>query len=205
MNTEFFDALNRIRAEKGFLSLNELIKLQENGNIIFDPFSTLISSDIEIGAENIFYPASVFIAVNGGKIKIGNANTFAGGGLFVADKGNLSIGSNNYFGDGPIVIKANFPDSNITIKNYCRVVIGAQVFGKTYIGTGCQIIGRITVQDCFLEDGNSYASADPDLRGAVLKGFGTAKGLKLNTGYVINGQGNFTAENIKKQSYFHNK
>ncbi len=45
---------NRMRRDSGFLTLDELAALCEAGNIIYDPFSTLIYKDIKIGKGNIF-------------------------------------------------------------------------------------------------------------------------------------------------------
>ncbi|MFC2331289.1 MAG: hypothetical protein ACFNKL_09550, partial [Treponema sp.] len=57
--------------------------------------------------------------------------------------------------------------------------------------------------DCILSSGGSYKSSNPDLRGSVLKGCGTAKGIKLKQGQAISGSGIFKTEDVKMQSYFH--
>ncbi|MFA9376282.1 MAG: hypothetical protein ACERKZ_05950 [Lachnotalea sp.] len=63
--------------------------------------------------------------------------------------------------------------------------------GSTYLGSGAQILGNITVQDCHLEGGVSFEEKPVNARGSVLKGFGIARKISLKKGEVINGNGIF--------------
>ena len=51
--------------------------------------------------------------------------------------------------------------------------------------------------------GAAHHDPDPDARGAVLKGFGSARGLTLACGQVILGSGVFDAKDVKPQWFFH--
>jgi large exoprotein involved in heme utilization and adhesion len=77
--------------------------------------------------------------------------------------------------------------------------------GQTSLGDGSQILGGITVQNCLLAGGGSYKTSDPDERGAVMKGFGLARNLTLQTGQVINGSGDFGTASIEWQRAYHPK
>jgi hypothetical protein len=57
------------------------------------------------------------------------------------------------------------------------------------IGTGAQILGSISARAVTLADGADHAFADPDQRGGVLKGTGTARNLSVGVGQVVNGLG----------------
>jgi len=61
------------------------------------------------------------------------------------------------------------------------------------------------VQNCTLADGGTFQEPNPDERGAVLKGFGLARNIVLETGRVINGGGNFADFPIEQQSAYHPK
>ena len=181
------------------------MKLCDRGNVVLDPFSTLISASCTIGQGNIFYPSLVIECTNNGTLEIGEGNTFYPGGLLIADQGKLLIGNGNQFGDGGCTIKANRPDALAHIGNRGRYVNGPTIVGKTILGSGSQVIGAITVQDCTLEGGLDFSAQNPDEQGAVLKGYGLARGLTVGIGQVINGQGKFELQNIEQQSAYHTK
>ncbi len=203
MEDDIYGKLNRIRINNSFLTLEETIKLAENGNTVFDPFSVLISQNATIGTGNIFYPGTVCSCAANGILSIGNGNIFMTGCTFSAMQGKITIGDNNYFGDGTVTVRTENPEAAVFIGSECRITGGAQIYGKTELGNGAQILGNIKVIDCKLSSGGSYKSSNPDLRGSVLKGCGTAKGIKLKQGQVISGSGIFKTEDVKMQSYFH--
>ena len=190
MEKDIYGKLNQIRIKNGFLTIEETFELSENGNTVFDPFSVLISKNVLIGTGNIFYPSVVFSCAAGKSLSIGNGNIFMTGCTFSAVKGRIIIGDKNHA-------------SKICIGSNCRITGGAQIYGKTELGDGTQVLGNIRVIDCILSSGGSYKTENPDLRGSVLKGCGTAKGIKLERGQVISGSGIFKMEDVKMQSYFH--
>jgi hypothetical protein len=53
--------------------------------------------------------------------------------------------------------------------------------------------------------GESYLHPDPDLRGAVLKGAGLARGLRVGRGEVISRRENFEQADIERQVAYHPK
>jgi hypothetical protein len=70
------DILNQQRINRGFYSLAELLELHSRTNVIFDPFSTLISRSLALGSGNIFYPNVVIETEADGRMTIGNHNIF---------------------------------------------------------------------------------------------------------------------------------
>ena len=191
------------RAQRGFMSVSDTMNLCARGNVILDPFSTLISIKAIIGENNIFYPHVVVEVAETGRISISNGNVFWPNCLLLADSGLITIASGNEFGDGGVSIKANQSTSEITVGSYGRYIGGVQILGKTSLGDGTQVLGSITVQNCILESGESYKHPSPDQRGALLKGFGLARNITLSQGYVVEGFGHFDQIHIKLQSYFH--
>lgn len=206
MDTLRSDILQQIdvqRSSQGFLTVSGLIQLGKQGNVILDPFSTLISSRVKLGSDNVFYPNAIVQACNEGSIAIGSGNIFYMNTFLFADQGAISIDNYNQFGDGGLSIKANTPGALITIGSYGRYLNGTQVMGRCVLGSGSQILGPITVQNCILGAGESYQHANPDARGGVLKGAGLARNLSVHQGEVLNGQGDFSQSQIQRQSYYH--
>ena len=194
---------NQLRSERNFLSIEATLDLADRDNVILDPWSVLISASAKVGSGNIFYPNVTIECSTSSSANIGSANTFCSGSLVVAmNAGAIEIGDANEFGDG-LAIKANRNGSLVRIGSNCRLISGAQVMGRTTIGSGSQIIGSIVVQDCQLDEGEPYSGTNPDLRGAVLKGQGLARSLHVPRGGVINGAGDFSASQIELQSSYH--
>jgi hypothetical protein len=86
-----------------------------------------------------------------------------------------------------------------------RYLGGAAVYGETDLGSGSQLLGLITVENCRLAPGASFRDPDPDRRGALLKGQGVARDIELAAGQVILGSGIFRVEDARPQSDFHPK
>ncbi|MDD2225065.1 MAG: hypothetical protein PHP97_02800 [Candidatus Shapirobacteria bacterium] len=205
-SSSIFEKLDNQRKELGFFTIGELLELSDRKNIILDPMSTLISKDANIGSENIFYPNTIIEKQGGGTIEIGSKNIFYPQTFIVASLGKIKIGNGNQFGDGGLSIKANYPNTDISIGNNCRLLNGVQILGITHLGSGSQIIGgQLTVQDCFLEDGKDFTFPDTDERGGVIKGFGLIRNIKIEKGKVINGQGSFDQSMVQDQSFYHPK
>ncbi|MDR3434026.1 MAG: hypothetical protein P4L95_19375 [Rouxiella aceris] len=197
------DIYDRVRIRNGFLTLAQMVQLCENGNDIFDPFSTLISAHAKIGKGNIFYPGVIIIGTSNHAMEIADSNIFHSNTLIESSSGPVYIGSENQFGEGGVTIKANREGSIIKIENKGRYLGGAAVFGSTFLGHGSQILGAITADNCHLEQGDSWREPSPDARGGLLKGHGLAKDLTVGTGLVINGSGNFKDSLIEPQSNYH--
>ena len=69
--------------------------------MVFDPYSTLLSVDAEIGTNNVFYPG---VVING-HCRIGNANTFHVATHLLAENGaHIIIGNGATFGPGGVHI-----------------------------------------------------------------------------------------------------
>lgn len=203
---ELLAAINAQRIARGFMSINQMLERLSSGkNIVLDPFSTLISDGVEIGESNTFYPNVILEAMHGGTITLGNSNLFYPSSFLLADQGRITVGDSNEFGSGGLQIKANMPTSSIQIGNNGRYMNGAEIMGQCVLGSGSQILGAISVQNCTLEAGESYKGSQPETRAALLKGFGLARNLTVKQGEVINGQGKFEQSAIEQQAAYHPK
>ncbi|HEX5691099.1 MAG TPA: hypothetical protein VFX76_13890 [Roseiflexaceae bacterium] len=197
--------IDRQRADQGFLSIHQLLRLGERGNIVLAPFSTLIAAGAQIGSGNIFYPGVVVEIRNSGSIEIGDNNRFSMLTYLLADAGQITIGSHNEFGDGGASVKALGSGDRIAIGDHGRYTQGAQIAGSNTLGSGSQILGPIIVQGCTLGAGESFLHPDPDLRGAVLKGAGIARGVHVGQGEVISRRSSFDQADIERQTVYHPK
>lgn len=197
-------ALDATRLHMGFLTPAQLMERVGASNFVLDPFSVIISSLVEFGTGNTFYPNTILHAESG-ELRIGDDNVFLPGAFLHTAGGSLSIGHGNQLGEGGVTLRANHPDARIVVDNQCRLVNGAALFGVTRLGRGAQVIGPIVVQHCELEDGESFQHPDPDLRGGVLKGSGTARGLRVSRGYVLNAQGDFGTVAVERQGAYHTR
>jgi hypothetical protein len=197
------EMLNQQRISRGFYSIAELLELHTPTNIIFDPFSTLISRSLELGSGNIFYPNVIIETQADGRVTISDQNTFLPNTLIRAGGGHIRIGSGNTFGEGGVSLVTSSPDALLLIGDAGRYCLGAQISGSNRLGHGAQVLGAILVQGCELGDGASYAHPDPDQRGGVLKGAGLARNLLVGRGEVINGRFNFTQDAVERQRVYH--
>jgi hypothetical protein len=194
------EAINQHRRKLGFLTVEELL---ESDNTFLEPFSILVSRNVSLGQGNIFYPSTVLQTSEQGKINVGDTNTFTPACFFYVS-GIVTIGNNNLFGDGGLTARVSM-DETLTIGNHGRYINGVALTGNNSLGNGSQIIGAIRVQHCVLASGGDFNHTEPDERGAVLKGYGLARGLTLDCGQVIDGRGIFSKADIKMQSFFHPK
>ncbi|MEU8998350.1 hypothetical protein AB0952_24330 [Streptomyces caniferus] len=202
MQDRLFELMDNHRRENGFLTLTEMTVLAET-NTVFDPFSTLIAKTAEIGAGNTFFPG-VTVSCDGGTCSIGRGNVFYPSTLVIGRSGGrVVIGDECSFGPGGVQVKANQPGSELSIGHRVRLLNGAEVVGSSRIGAGAQVIGAISAQSVELAGGGDFTSPDPDRRGAVLKGFGLARGVQLGAGDVMNGIGDFTGAAIERQLAYH--
>ncbi len=197
--------LDAVRATQGLLSIAEVMALMDRGNIVYDPFSILISRACVIGSGNTLFPCVSLLCGTEATLTIGDGNVLHTNTLFAADTGRICVGSHNRFGEGGFTARANRPDAKIDIGDQGRYLSGASVFGRSTLGSGSQILGPIMVDDCTLEAGGSYTEADPDRRAGLFKGAGVARGLTVPLGHVIAGSGTFDKNNLKLQSFFHPK
>lgn len=199
------ELINKARLAAGFLTVVETMALMDNGNLLLDPFSILISKGVRLGADNVLYPGVTVKASGEARIMIENGNTFHAGTLIAASHGQVAIGSRNQFGEGGFTANANQPGADIHIGNDCRFLNNPSVFGRSRLEDGCQILGNITVVSCTLKAGGSHTEPDPAVRAGLLKGFGTARDLTVEQGHVIDGSGSFSQEMSVSQTTFHPK
>jgi hypothetical protein len=198
-------SIDDARRALGFLPLADTMALADRGNLILDPFSVLIACRAEIGRDNVFHPGVTLSCEPEAALVLADGNILRSGTLIAAETGAIRIGSGNRFGDGGFTARANRPGAAIAIGDGGRYLSGATIQGRSTLGSGSQVLGAITVDDCSLGAGAPFSDPDPDARGAVLKGAGTARGLTLDAGQVIAGSGVFRIEDLKPQSFFHPK
>jgi len=197
------DAIDAARRNAGFLSLAETLALSESGNTVLDPFSTLISRDVEIGESNVIHPNVRLDCRDGAALRVGSGNVLHANTVMEATDGAIIVGDGNLFGEGVLTVKANAPGARIEIGDGGRYVGIVNVYGQVTLGSGSQVLGTITVQGCTLAAGAPHSHPEPDARGAVLKGAGSARDIHLAQGQVIDGWGRFQAEDAVTQSTFH--
>lgn len=205
MNSITLAQIDAQREKNNYLSIAATMQLAELGNTIFDPFSTLISTFAVVGVDNIFYPNTIVACDEQGSLTIGDDNTFFSGSALTCVGGSISVKNNNQFGEGGFIARADHSDAIITIGSNGRYTSGVQLFGTNSLGTGSQIHGVITVINCTLSAGESFIHPDPDLRAGVLKGYGPAKNLVIDSGEVIAGNGIFQQSDLKRQTFYHPK
>lgn len=200
---DLLKSIDRSRQRAGYLPLNQMLALEDAGNVIFDPLSTLISSRASIGKDNVFHPNVRAECHDKGTLRIGSGNIFHSNTVIAAVTHSIVIGDGNIFGEGSVCIKANSPGSAIEIGDHGRYCGIINLYGRLFLGSGSQILGSITAYDCSLAEGRSHRHPVADERGAVLKGTGIAREIHLSTGQVIDGWGPFRSENAVPQSTFH--
>lgn len=197
------DLIDEQRSKLGYLSISALMALTRTGNVILDPFSTLISIHADIGRDNIFHPAVRLDATSPAILEIGSRNTFYANTMIDAQTGPITIGNDNLFGEGCVHVATNQPGAAITIGSDGRYRGSIQISGLSVLGDGSQILGNIIVRDVQLGAGGSFRHPIADERGAVLKGVGLGSEIILQTGQVIAGNGTLAPENVRMQSFYH--
>ncbi|MBI3452949.1 MAG: hypothetical protein HY057_09040 [Rhodospirillales bacterium] len=193
------------RRAAGLLTVEETLALAERGNVVFDPFSTLIARAALIGTGNCFYPSVILLCADLSELTVGDENRFYPGTILAAEGGSIAIGHRNQFGEGGFIARANRPDARIVIGDRGRYRGGAAVYGQSRLGTGTQLLGQINADNCVLEAGEDHTHPDPDSRGGLLKGSGNARGLTVPKGHVIAGHGGFAPGDMRRQSFYHPK
>jgi len=177
--------LDAQRAAHGFLTVSEVVALRASGNVILDPFSTLIGRSVEVGRDNFFYSQVVLEVHPGGVLSIGDGNRFYPQTFLCAEQGQLTVGHGNTFGGGGVTCKTVAAGETLVIEDGGRYQHGACLVGTNDLGAGSQVLGALTVQRCTLGAGEGFAHPDPDARGGVLKGAGTARGLRARSSAAV--------------------
>lgn len=196
--------LDAARRAAGLLTVDQVVALADRGVTVFDPFSTLVGERVELGEGCVLYPGTVLECDAESACVLGRDNLLAPGTRILAvHGGRVRIGDGNALGEGGAQVKANRQDARIEIGDRTRISGGAEVVGISTLGDGCQVIGAIGAQSVTLEGGGDWTHPDPDARGAVLKGFGLARGLSLRVGDVVNGAGDFRAAAVERQIDYH--
>jgi hypothetical protein len=197
--------IDRSRTAAGYLTVAETAALAAGGNIVPDPFSVLVGRFVTLGSGNLLYPGVILEGRAAAPLVIGDRNRFFPSTLVMAETGPIEIGDDNQFGEGGFTARANRPGASLHVGHGGRYQGGVTVLGRTRLGSGSQVLGQITVDSCALGEGQPHADPDPDRRGAVLKGRGLARNLRLAAGEVIAGERIFRQQDLQRQTDFHPK
>lgn len=187
-----------IRQEFGYLTVAEVLQLCATQQIL-DPSSTLISRKVQLGAGNVFYPGTVIAVDDQSYCVIGERNVFYPGAFLSAEHGGmLLLGSDITLGPGGVQLTAGRADA-VTVGDKARLGHGAVVSGRSVLGSGSQILGTVQAESVVLADGGDHSSIPPEKRGAVLKGAGVARGLRLAPGDLMQAFGDFASAAVERQ------
>jgi len=194
--------MDEARRRHGFRTIAEVARLAES-NTIFDVYSTLVATTAMIGRDNVLHPG-VIVRADGGDCVLGSGVVLhAGTSIEAVAGGSVVVGDGCVLGPGGVQIRANRGNARIRLGDRVRLLNGVELLGICDIGDGAQILGAIVAQNVTLAGGGDYTAADPDERGAVLKGSGLARGLVLGIGDVVNAVGDFAAAPVERQSKYH--
>jgi UDP-3-O-[3-hydroxymyristoyl] glucosamine N-acyltransferase len=190
------------RRDRGLRTVAEILELAEAGTVVLDPNSVLIGKRVVLGKENVLYPGVVVECAEDAECVFGDRNTLLPGTyVSVQAGGSVVVGNDTRIGEGGARVVAS--GGVVTIGDAVRLSSGALVIAPAELGAGCQVLGQITAQDVVLAGGADLTHPDPDHRGAVLKGFGKARGLQVGVGEVVNGAGDFDDAPVERQRKYH--
>lgn len=199
-------AANRARGCAGFLPVEAVAALADDGILVLDPFSTLVSPGVTLAAGVTLWPGTIIQATEKGEVTVGSGTRLFPGTRIVAVGARVTIGADTEIGEeGGFTIKADHTDGLIEIGSRVRLLGAGSLALDNHIGDGAQVLGAIRMQNCRLQAGGSHRDPDPDRRGGVLKGSGVARGLTVPTGMVIQAFGLFNEAPLRPQSFFHPK
>ncbi len=177
--------LDRLRRDRGLLTPAELLDLSEYGVTVLDPFSVIVSRRVKLGPDNVLHPGVVIECDEQSRCAVGPGNVLYGGTrISAADGGSVTIGARSQIGDGGTRIIAGAHES-IEIGDEVRLMDGVEVTGDSLLGSGSQILGRISARSVELGAGRPHTFPDPDGRGGVIKGYGRATGALVRSGDVL--------------------
>jgi hypothetical protein len=168
-----------------YYSVAELNEFEQAGNVIHAPHSTLVSRGVHLGTGNVFFPNVVLTCAEGSSFTVGDDNVFYPNffGEAAGDGSSIAIADGSEIGPGLVVLRANAPGSRLRIGSRCRLVGHVELFGRTTVGDGAQVLGSTTTLiNVTLAGGADHRHPDYDARGAVAKGAQTIKDLVVPTG-----------------------
>ena len=199
------DQLNQHRSAGGYLLVEQVVALGADGIVVTDPFAVQISKHVVFKGSCRIRGAVNLLSDTAGALTIGSGVTIEGSCTIEAKNGGtVTVGDGADIGvEGGFHIHANVAESSIVLGPRVRLYGGGAIYGKSVLGQGAQILGRIKVVNCILAGGADSSEPNPDLRGAVLKGMGLAENISLQCGEVVRSFGLFTALQTQRQVEFH--
>jgi acetyltransferase-like isoleucine patch superfamily enzyme len=196
--------LDKARVAHDFLTIGECLELGRRIGALFDPYSTLLSRHARFGPGTVIYPGVDVECAPDARCEFGPDNIlYPGLRVTVGSGAAVVVGAGNRLGEGGARITADGADMSVRIGDRTRISDGAILGGGCVLGDGSQVLGAISARAVRLAAGGDFTCPDPDLRGAVLKGRGTARGLVLAVGEVVNGNGPFEHSPVERQRAYH--
>jgi len=160
-------AANRARGCAGFLPVEAVAALADDGILVLDPFSTLVSQGVTLAAGVTLWPGTIIQATEGGEVTVDSGTRLFPGTRIVAAGARVTIGADTEIGEeGGFTIKADHLDGLIEIGSRVRLLGAGSLALDNHIGDGAQVLGAIRMQNCRLQAGGSHRDPDPDRRGA---------------------------------------
>ncbi|MFE7526902.1 hypothetical protein ACFU7Y_14385 [Kitasatospora sp. NPDC057542] len=200
---ELWHRLDRIRHQRGLLTPGELMLLADQGVVVLDPFSALVSRRVTLRAETVLHPGVAIECDADSSCTLGPGAVLHGGTRVVATGGGrITIGRRAQIGEGGAVIRAGAGE-RVELGDEVRITNGAELTGGCRLGAGAQILGPISARAVELAAGRPHTHPDPDGRGGVLKGHGRARGIRVGVGEVVNGNGDFATAPLERQRTYH--
>jgi len=201
---EIPDRIDEVRRLKGFLTIEETLRLADLDVTIIDPFSTLISRRASLAPGIFIWPNVTLEVAPEAAVSIGASTVLHSGVRIAAGAGSIAIGANGDVGqEGGFTFVTSAPSDRIHIGNDVRLNGGGSIAGSARLGDGAQVLGPIRIQNCQLGAGSSFREPDPDKRGGVLKGTGIARNIDVPSGMVVQAFGLFSEAPIRWRSHFH--
>lgn len=156
---EIPERIDEVRRLKGFLTIEETLRLADLDVTIVDPFSTLISRRVSL-APGIFIWPNVTLEVGPeAAVSIGASTVLHGGVRIAAGAGSIAIGANGDVGqEGGFTFVTSAPNDRIHIGNDVRLNGGGSIAGSARLGDGAQVLGPIRIQNCQLGAGGPFES-----------------------------------------------
>jgi acetyltransferase-like isoleucine patch superfamily enzyme len=199
-----YSDLDAARVAHGFLTIGECLDLGRRIGALFDPYSTLLSRHARFGPGTVIYPGVSVECAPDARCEFGPDNVlYPGLRVTVGSGAAVVVGCGNRLGEGGARICADGAGMRVRIADRTRICDGAILGDGCVLGDGSQILGAISARAVRLAAGGDFTCPDPDLRGAVLKGRGTAHGLALAVGEVVNGNGPFERSPVERQRAYH--
>ena len=89
--------VDKYRILQNFYTVDEVINIIAKDNIVYDPYSLLISKNVKLGKKNVFYSNVIIKNDSSSVLIINDSNVFSSNVCIVAENGGeVNVGNNNF-------------------------------------------------------------------------------------------------------------